>query len=710
MNIPQELTERRQWMMWRNEYGTKVPYQPNGHRAKSNDPATWNGIEDCQNPDFGLAFVFDENDPFCGVDLDDCITDGVWEPWAQEIMNRFEGVAYGEISPSGTGVKLTTRATKPANSRCTNQKGVECYDRKRFWTVTGKCVGDGFTAIGDGQAAVDWLIEKHLQASERKTGEKRLAPVVSTPSLDLVARGESYADSCQTGSKGNLRNSAFSLAGHLHSLVGESGERLSDEDVFRLLQRWNYRNTDKLRDDELREAAVNGRKNGTPPADKPPQSVVTPLVTGDDCDVDLSGILQEIVSETPSDIPFSPGDFPREAIPTDGIIGDLVEYNLRTSMYPQPELALAGALSLVATITGRKVENEFGARTNIYVLGLGESGAGKEQARKINKNLLQAAGGEDHIGPERIGSSAGLTVAVKERLSCLFQIDEIGHLLATMKNPGKAAHLFNIGTVLMQMYSSSDTVWIGDAYADPSKTPKINQPHAVVYGTCTPEGFWTSLSADNVANGLLGRMLVFEAPGRVPHRRANKEAIPDKLLKPVKWWCELNPGGIDKSMMVPLTARHSAEAVRRYEDHLGAISERQAEEPENRAALWSRAGEKTAKLALIFACSRQARSEEIEISLDDVNRAVQIVNWLTRRMLKQAYDYVASNFIEDNKKRLLRVISKKMTLSELTRRTQWLRSKERIEILSELQESEVITITDEQTKGRNRRWIAKKSY
>lgn len=705
MNVPQEVADRRQWMLWTLEYGTKVPYQCNGSRAKSNDPKTWATLDEVTElieQHTGIAFVFSEDDPFCGVDLDDCINElGEWEPWAEEIRERFRGVAYGEISPSGTGAKFTTKATKPAGSRCTNQNGVECYDRKRFWTWTGRCIGDGFDQIGDGQTAINWIIEKHLAAPERATGKKREIPA-GGGSFALLARAEAYVDTVAPGVKGDLRNGVFRLSGHLHSLLGDDGERLSDTDVLNCLRRWNMRGIEQLREDELREAAVNGRKNGTPPADKPPKQ---PEFQADTVGVDLSGILGKIIDETPEDVPFSPGDFPRDAIPTTGIIGELIAYNLATSMFPQPELALAGGLALMSTITGRKVENELGTRTNVYVLGLGDSGSGKEHARKLNKKLLYAVGAGELIGPERIGSSAGLTVAVKERLSCLFQIDEIGHLLATMKNAAKSPHLYNIATVLMQMYSSSDSVWIGDAYADSKKTPIIEQPHPVLYGTCTPEGFWVNLSADSVANGLLGRMLVFESPGRVARRRPDKIDFPESLTEAIRWWWEFTPSGIDKSKSIPVVMKHKKDAMARFEKHVDDICQQQNDEAPDKAALWSRTGEKTAKLAMLFACSRQTCTDTMSIGLDDVERAIKVSNWLTRRMLKQAHEYVASNQIEDNKKRVLRAIGKGISMNSLSRRTQWLRSKDRIEILAELQDRGDIVIEDEQTSGRPKRTI-----
>ena len=700
MEVPTEVAQFKQWMLWRLEYGTKVPYQTDGTRAKSNDARTWaelNEVKEQSSSFDGIAFVFSENDPFCGVDLDDCLENGKYLPWAQEILDRFKGCCYCEISPSGTGVKLTTRAKKPEGSRCKNG-GVECYDNKRFWTWTGQCLGEGFDAIGEGQEAVEWLIEKHLKGEPRQTGTKRLAASAGG-SFELLARAEAYVDKCEPAAKGNRDNSAFSISGHLHSLVGEHGERLSDTDVYNLLRSWNLRNPEPLTDEEIKSKAINGRKNGTPPADKQPEPKLTEAP-----DVDLSGILQTAIEGAPADVPFSPGDFPRDAIPTDGIIGQTIAYNLATAMYPQPELALAGALALMGVITGRKIETEYGTRTNVYILGLGESGTGKEYARKVNKRILYAVGSGEAIkmlGPERIGSHAGLTVHVKERLSVLFQIDEIGHLLATMKNPGRAAHLYNIAAVLMQMYSSSDSVWVGDAYAKTEQTPEIDQPHPVLYGTCTPDSFWNSLTEDNVANGLLGRMMVFEAPDYADKQIPRALDVPSQLRDAVSDWVEHKPAGVDKSMWIADKAEHTPEALARLNEHLDGIAEQRRNEPRDQAAIWSRTGEKTAKISLLFACSR-CSPEKVQINLVDMDRAVKISNWLTRRMLKQAYDYVAANYVEDNSKKLLRAINKEMSIRDLSNKTRWLKKKERYEILSDLVEMGLVEMREEQTGGRPR--------
>ena len=185
--IPSELTERRQWCRWAMSNGRKIPIQPNGKSLKSNDPTTWADYQSvCKHGMIGFVFSNgnpysgidnDIADPYTGIDLDNCIAaDGTYLAWAQEILDSFRGVAYAEISPSGKGIKLWTRAVKPDGAICKvsfgMHTGIECYDHGRFFAVTGKCIGDGFRTIGDGQAAVTRLCEQHLNG-EMPKAEKR---------------------------------------------------------------------------------------------------------------------------------------------------------------------------------------------------------------------------------------------------------------------------------------------------------------------------------------------------------------------------------------------------------------------------------------------------------------------------------------------------------------------------------------------------------
>ena len=108
------------WVAWRNELRggkpTKVPYAPNGRKAKTDDPSTWgtrkaaeareSRIVNGQGGGVGLQLGELGADMYlCGIDLDSCITDdGALAPWATEILSAIP--TYSEKSPSGCGLKL----------------------------------------------------------------------------------------------------------------------------------------------------------------------------------------------------------------------------------------------------------------------------------------------------------------------------------------------------------------------------------------------------------------------------------------------------------------------------------------------------------------------------------------------------------------------------------------------------------------------------
>jgi hypothetical protein len=74
-----------------------------------------------------------------------------------------------------------------------------------------------------------------------------------------------------------------------------------------------------------------------------------------------------------------------------GFIEQVMAYNLATATRPAADARARGAICLQAVLAGRKVRDERGNRTNVYCVGVAPSGAGKDNARKVNKNILFAA-------------------------------------------------------------------------------------------------------------------------------------------------------------------------------------------------------------------------------------------------------------------------------------------------------------------------------
>ena len=150
--IPIELKQTPRWVLWRlvevgeegNKRWSKLPTQNNGQPASSTNPSTWTDFVTVQhayqtsnNKYDGVGFVFTDDDDVIGVDLDDCYDAdmGVFTNAAlQHIADQIDG--YMEVSPSGTGVKIFTRANLPA-SHVDHAIGLEIYPKSRYFTVTG---------------------------------------------------------------------------------------------------------------------------------------------------------------------------------------------------------------------------------------------------------------------------------------------------------------------------------------------------------------------------------------------------------------------------------------------------------------------------------------------------------------------------------------------------------------------------------------------
>jgi len=378
------------------------------------------------------------------------------------------------------------------------------------------------------------------------------------------------------------------------------------------------------------------------------------------------------------------------------VMRDAYDWMIQTSIKPQPQLVLGALIALFGAAFGRKVRDDYDTRTNIMVLALAPSGAGKEWPRQCNKRLLMEAGLDEVNAPERIGSHAGIISSVDKHPIRLFQLDEIGRLLATMRDP-KASHLYNVGTVLMQLYSSSNTLWTGDAYADLAKVKRIDQPHVCVYGTSVPESLYGGLSPENLTDGLVGRLLVFQSmefPQRRKPRRDDDYKAEQAITKLIQWrdFCPAEPGNLEK--LKPITASKTPEANERHEAYCDEINRRHGSEDNISSAIWSRAPEKAAKLALIHACCKEeclaGSDPQPDIGLDSVNWGIAIANYSTRLVLAAARNSVSGSRHEANLKWVFSVIDGEITANQLTRKTQRLRSKERAEILMDLRASGAI--------------------
>ena len=93
----------------------KIPIHPkHGYAWSPLDETIWLSADDAiegakQRPGHGVGFVFTDADPFCFLDIDECIDEhGTYSPLALSLIAAFPG-AYFEVSQSRRGGHLDDR-------------------------------------------------------------------------------------------------------------------------------------------------------------------------------------------------------------------------------------------------------------------------------------------------------------------------------------------------------------------------------------------------------------------------------------------------------------------------------------------------------------------------------------------------------------------------------------------------------------------------
>ena len=387
-------------------------------------------------------------------------------------------------------------------------------------------------------------------------------------------------------------------------------------------------------------------------------------------DVDLSGVLKQGVKCAPQDdddekgqMVADPGVIPEELLSVPGFINDLMNYTLRTAYYPNRALAFAGALAMLAHLTGRRFKDQRGSRFNIYLLALAKSGVGKEHPRGTNIDLATQMAFISELG-DTFASGEGLEDSMCQSPSMLDQVDEIDYLFNTVKLKDSRAEQIN--SMLLKLYSESKTTHIMRKKAIQRGAPPVGtaivQPHLTMFGTATPKFFYQSLTERTMENGLLARCIVLEAGERGKAGEPHEEDFPESVINTVRNLIRLgHENNLTGEFPRPLVLQENPDATNRIREILGYADEeyRKASErgDDSANALWARAGEKVLKLAAIYAISENA--VEPVITIDGVNWAWRFIEHMTRRMLFMASMFVADTDFDAQAMKVIRLVRQK---------------------------------------------------
>lgn len=344
--------------------------------------------------------------------------------------------------------------------------------------------------------------------------------------------------------------------------------------------------------------------------------------------VDLSKFMD---SEDPPDA----AEFFEAVMPQDGLIRWVYDFYKTVSQFPSPVMGMATALSFCSTIFGRRLKSQTDMRTNDYNVVMAPTGSGKEACETTILKLF-AATGYDLGHPPDVQSGNGLLAMVHEKPCGIWVCDEFGKTLEAILEKRANQHLKQIATHLLKLYGKASTNYGGAAHSAGAKN-KINQPHLCLLGLTTPKVF-SSITADQVDDGLFGRLAFFVCQDRPKMVITPSEPPPEHLVTLVRKWIEWAPtedGNLNSSPR-PEMLSMSSDAFQRWTDHSDKIRQRMDSEGELRAGVWCRVAARSMKLAMVHRAARlrddpgTTEWSVLRIEKQDIDWGVLLSNFLAR--------------------------------------------------------------------------------
>ncbi|MCA3324847.1 MAG: bifunctional DNA primase/polymerase [Roseomonas sp.] len=418
----------------------------------------------------------------------------------------------------------------------------------------------------------------------------------------------------------------------------------------------------------------------------------------------------------PSAPPPAPYRVPPELLQVDGTLRLFLDYANATAISPQPFLALGAGICLVGALAGRRYRTPTDLRSNVYAVGIADSGGGKDHARRCVKRAIFAAKLDRYLGGEELASSAGLLTSLQRHPVRLFQVDEFGQFLKAVLSPRAPTHKAAIWAELTKLYTSAAEPYIGTEYADQKTKPRvtIEQPCACLWGVTVPGPFWAALEGGALGDGSMARFMVFLTDEDYPARDGAPAPMepPANLVAALTGIARGVPGhshGGNLADLMGATAPMHAYTVPLTPEAETAMAEIRREATDllrahrgtYATALFGRYAENTAKLAMIAAISRDPA--EPVTQLRDVTWAGKLVEHCIGTLVREADRFVGVNDNEVRHKKALNVIrdagSAGITRTKLIEKTHFL-GERRDAVFQALCESGQITI--EIVKGRTK--------
>ncbi|MBO9175450.1 MULTISPECIES: DNA-primase RepB domain-containing protein [unclassified Rhizobium] len=413
-----------------------------------------------------------------------------------------------------------------------------------------------------------------------------------------------------------------------------------------------------------------------------------------------------------------------------GAVGEFARFIVGCARFPSPHLALVASLAFTAGLIGRRFKGPTGLRSNIYLVGLAESGFGKDATIRASAALADSTSWGDKVSEwlfmDQIRSLPGLTNKLRKSPSSVCIQDEFGRWLADHTGRNVATHRAEIASALMELTGAPQGFWGGHEKAA-GNVARIVAPCFTLHGVSTPSTFWAALSSGNISEGLLGRLVLIDVgnsePVKVRKPPNNIDSIPVRLSNMVADLLGLSAGRFTGPFFAlnaksdekphPIMTAEWGEGVddlfEEFDDRIRGM--KKSIDPQYRPIL-NRVGENAARLALIVAVGCDPKEPVITREIQEWANAVAENSLQT--ILRGADGNIADNDRAAEYLRVRAMITRKgesgMTVRAIIKQLRGSIEKRRLEdilgMLRQSQEVHLAKLVVDSGQTQTRYWLA----
>ena len=405
--------------------------------------------------------------------------------------------------------------------------------------------------------------------------------------------------------------------------------------------------------------------------------------------------------------------FPHEWFETKSMVGDITRYMLQSSLHPHPTFSLMNTLCMLGAVYGRRYRVEsMDTRCNLFAVAIAKTGSGKDHSRSCAKLLLTNAGLSQLISGDSFTSGVAIVNMLAEYPSRISHMDELGKYLQNVDGKNSSSHQRDFLKRLLELYSSSSSVYHGQEYANAKDNPRVDifNPNFNLFGSTTPSTLAKALRQSMQDDGTLSRLLLvppFEDYPPFQKDRSSKEP-PSDLVTRLKAHWEVKPkgGNLMGEQHIPSSSVSLIDVTwsKEVDAMVWSIKDLELDLKRSDRTIWARLTENTVKVAMIEAIARDPVAPVIDEQI--LTMAFELVQWCMSYAESLMDDSVAENEHEATLKRILKIIKdggkSGVHKTAITRATLSVKGKDRDDMISTLVETGQVVeeVYKQQGKGR----------